>query len=184
MGTISSQITSLTIVYSTVYSDADQRKHQSSASLAFVRGIHRGPVNSPHKWPVTRKMFPFDDVIMLSFQIPHKIFYPYIERCRFYPQVKLSEFFDIRAHQYFWIAHGVTSCARTGNELICVAILSFIWFRTTVMYIYQCLVRQWWHNDMVIQAVATISISIFVEQSFLAHEWKYSDILNNWKQYL
>ena len=56
--------TSLTIVYSAVYSDADQRKHQSSASLAFVQGIHRGPVNSPHKWPVTRKMFLFDDVIM------------------------------------------------------------------------------------------------------------------------
>ena len=49
MGAIASQITSLTIVYSTVYSDADQRKHQSSASLAFVRGIHRGPVNFPHK---------------------------------------------------------------------------------------------------------------------------------------
>ena len=65
MGAIASQITSLTIVYSTVYSGADQRKHQSSASLAFVRGIHRGPVNTPHKWPVTRKMFPFDDVIML-----------------------------------------------------------------------------------------------------------------------
>ena len=64
MGAITSQITSLIIVYSTVYSDADQRKHQSSASLAFVRGIHRGPVNSPHKWPITRKMFPFDDVIM------------------------------------------------------------------------------------------------------------------------
>ena len=64
MSMIASQITSLTIVYSTVYSDADQRKHQSSASLAFVRGIHRGPVNSPHKWPVTRKMFPFHDVIM------------------------------------------------------------------------------------------------------------------------
>ena len=47
-----------------VYSGADQRKHQSSASLAFVLGIHRWPVNSPHKWPVTRKMFPFDDVIM------------------------------------------------------------------------------------------------------------------------
>ena len=42
-----------------------QSKHQSSASLAFVRGIHRGPVNSPHKGPVTRKMLPFDDVIML-----------------------------------------------------------------------------------------------------------------------
>ena len=64
MGAIASQITSLTIVYSIVYSDADQRKYQSSASLAFVRGIHRWPVNSPHKWPVTRKMFPFDDVIM------------------------------------------------------------------------------------------------------------------------
>ena len=66
MGTIASQITSLTIVYSTVYSGADQSKHQSSASLAFVWGIHRGPVNSPHKWPVTRKMFPFDDVIMCT----------------------------------------------------------------------------------------------------------------------
>ena len=66
MDKVASQITSLTIVYLTVYSDADQRKHQSSASLAFVWGIHRGPVNSPHKWPVTRKMFPFDDVIMTS----------------------------------------------------------------------------------------------------------------------
>ena len=60
----SSQITSLAIVYSTVYSDANQRKHQSSASLAFVRGIYRWPVNSPRKGPVTQKMFPFDDVIM------------------------------------------------------------------------------------------------------------------------
>ena len=41
MTTMASQIVSLTVVYSTVYSDADQRKHQSSASLAFVRGIHR-----------------------------------------------------------------------------------------------------------------------------------------------
>ena len=62
---MASQITSLTIVYSTVYSGADQRKHQSSTSLAFVRGIHR---------PVTRKMFPFDDVIMLSMIPPSFIF--------------------------------------------------------------------------------------------------------------
>ena len=66
MGAMASQITSLTIVYSTVYSSADQSKHQSSESLAFVWGIHRGPANSPHKWSVTRKMFPFDDVIMIS----------------------------------------------------------------------------------------------------------------------
>ena len=64
MGRIASQITSLTIVYSGVYLGADQRKHHSSESLAFVQGIHRGPVNSLHKWPVMWKMFPFDDVIM------------------------------------------------------------------------------------------------------------------------
>ena len=58
MGKMASQITSLAIVF---------RKHQSSASLAFERGVHGGGgggVNSTHKWPVTRKMFPFDDVIM------------------------------------------------------------------------------------------------------------------------
>ena len=64
MSLMASQITSLTIVYSSVYPGTDQRKHQSSASLAFVMGIHRGPVNSPHKGQVTRKTFPFDDVIM------------------------------------------------------------------------------------------------------------------------
>ena len=66
MSTMASQITSLMIVYSSIYWGADQRKHQSSASLAFVRGFHRGPVISPHKWPVTRKMFPLDDVIMYA----------------------------------------------------------------------------------------------------------------------
>ena len=64
MSSMASQITSLAIVYSTVYSRADQRKHQSSVSQAFVWGIHRWPVNFPHKGPVTRKMFPFDDVII------------------------------------------------------------------------------------------------------------------------
>ena len=64
MSVIASQITSLTIVYSRSYSGANQRKHQSSASLAFVRGIHRWPVNFPHKRTVKRKIFPLDDVIM------------------------------------------------------------------------------------------------------------------------
>ena len=50
MSAVASQITS-------VCSGADHRKHQSSASLAFVRGIHRWPVDSPHKEPVTRKCF-------------------------------------------------------------------------------------------------------------------------------
>ena len=65
MTTMASQFTSRTIVYPIVYSDADQRKHQSSASRTLVRGIHRWPVNYPHKGPVTRKMFPFDDAIMI-----------------------------------------------------------------------------------------------------------------------
>ena len=69
MGAIASQITILMIVYS----GSDQRKHESSASLAFVRGIYRGPVNSPHKWTVTWKMFPFDDVIM-----DNNLFHPLI----------------------------------------------------------------------------------------------------------
>ena len=66
MGATAAQITSLMCVYSTLYSGTDKKKHRSSASLAFVRGIHRWPVNSLHKWPVTRKMFPCDDVIMCA----------------------------------------------------------------------------------------------------------------------
>ena len=77
MDMMASQITSLIIVYSTVYSDADQRKHQSSASLAFVWGIHQWPVYSLHKWPVTRKMFAFHDVIMGIF------FHGMMSSCKF-----------------------------------------------------------------------------------------------------
>ena len=113
MGAIASQITSLTIVYSTVYSDADQRKHQSAASLALVRGIHRGPVNSPHKWPVTRKMFPFDDFIMLGTQyIPLCVegfcwvFALFCIRCLYKFRCTASKFlhlFFLIYHQVFYI---------------------------------------------------------------------------------
>ena len=74
MGAMVSRISSLTIVYSGVYSGAGQRRHQSSASLAFVWGIHRSPVNSPHKWPVARKMFPFDDVIIWGREVLPKAY--------------------------------------------------------------------------------------------------------------
>ena len=73
MSTMASQITSGSIICSNFCSGTDQKKLQSSTSLAFVRGIHRWPVNSLHKGPVTRKMFPlmfpFDDVIMCVFQV-------------------------------------------------------------------------------------------------------------------
>ena len=52
-----------------VQAGADQGKHQSSTSLAFVRGIHQWVVNSSHKGPVTGKMFPFDDVIMQEYLV-------------------------------------------------------------------------------------------------------------------
>ena len=64
MSAMASQITGVSIVCSSVGWGADQREHQSSASLTFVWGIVRWLVNFPHKGPVTRKMFPFDAVIM------------------------------------------------------------------------------------------------------------------------
>ena len=64
MSTMASQITGVSVVFSIICSCADQRNHQKSASLAFVRGIHQWSVNSLHKGPVTRKMFPLNDVIM------------------------------------------------------------------------------------------------------------------------
>ena len=73
MGRMASQITSLTIIYSTVYLRRRSKKRQRSAPLAFVQGSHRGPVNTPHKGPVTRKMFPFDDVIIFYENIKQNI---------------------------------------------------------------------------------------------------------------
>ena len=61
MNAMASQITGVSMVCSTVRSGADQRKHESSASLAFEIGIHQWPMDSTHKGPVTRKMFPFGD---------------------------------------------------------------------------------------------------------------------------
>ena len=64
--TMASQITGISIVCSNVCSEAYQTKHESSLALAFVRGIHRSPVVSPNKLPVTRRMFQCDDVIANS----------------------------------------------------------------------------------------------------------------------
>ena len=65
MSATASQITGVSIVCSTVCSGADQTKHQSSVLPALAKRTHRWTVDSPHKGPVTRKMFPFDDVIMV-----------------------------------------------------------------------------------------------------------------------
>ena len=73
-----SQITCVLIACSIVCSGADQRKHQSSMSLAFVRAIHWWPVNVPHKGPVTWKIFPFDDNIIMISQSNKQYFIPWL----------------------------------------------------------------------------------------------------------
>ena len=98
MSTMASQITSLTIDHSTVYSGANQRKHQSSASLAFQRGIHRRPVNSPHKGQVTRKMFQFDGVIMVQV-------IGYYEMCFKMTYLKSQPWSDFNNRNF--VSHGV-----------------------------------------------------------------------------
>ena len=98
-----SENTSLTIVYSTVYSGAHQRKHQSSASLAFVRGIHWWPVN---KGPVTRKMISFDDVIMISPQNGRHVTYSIIQRLAI-PQARyIATIRGLEIGFFYW--HGLT----------------------------------------------------------------------------
>ena len=110
MGVIASQITSLTIIYSTVYSDADQRKHQSSASLAFVRGIHWWLVNSPHKGPVTQKMFPFDDVIVVGTVCTYAVYVCIDLECFLWMQlVSYHITTQLLAIKWCWSINGVTS---------------------------------------------------------------------------
>ena len=102
MGAMASQITCVSIVYSTSWSGVDQGIHQSSASLAFVRGIHRSPVNSPHKGPVTRKMFPFDDV-MIKFLLQHySVQHPWFRLPWFTPESSARHFRTEDIHEYSW----------------------------------------------------------------------------------
>ena len=139
MGAIASQITSLTIVYSTFYSDADQRKHQSSASLAFVRGIHRGPVKSPRKWSVTRKMLPFDDVIMIYHELFHIIWdsaVPSSHRweCEHETQTHILEGLSVASS--CWIANTVfhLKCAHDCIVLVTVVVISQLWENSCKLY--------------------------------------------------
>ena len=93
MSAMTHQITGVCIACSNICSGADQRKHRISASLAFVRGIHRWPVDSPHKGPVTGKMFPFDDVIMCHFKQMYNVIIISIMVTRAFPLEMLTEVF-------------------------------------------------------------------------------------------
>ena len=172
MTTVVYRFTSLTTVYSIVYSDADQRKHQSSASLAFAWGIHRSPVNSPHKGPVTRKMLSFDDVIMIAAIsadddcIPWKNFAYYwlfvrgIDRWPVDPHKKwplmrsFDVFFDINLNKLWkkhsgciWFETAWRSCdivvMRWQSFSGGILMLPKITFNTTTVRLFRCVTINW-----------------------------------------
>ena len=134
MGAAASQITSLTIVYSAVYSGTDQRKLQSSASLAFVRGIHRGPVNSPHKGPITRKTILFDDVIFLE-SFLHEIYM--CTAALVWLRVCLRHADSLRCHWWWWGCHRDGSwdcyCLTYLSKLLWDGDMLFSWIRFQTM---------------------------------------------------
>ena len=141
MAAMASQITSLVIVYSTVYSGADQIKYQSSASLAFVLGIHRWPVNFPHKWPITRKMFPFDDVIV--HEIGVKIQKISIRNLHLKMWSAKTWPFRLFMPQYVKCAY-ISLCTRPRVKIACMCYCS----QELVAYISLNLEMSWWSHQM------------------------------------
>ena len=114
------QITSLTIVYLIVHSSAGQRKHQSSSSLAFVRGIHRRPVNSPHS-PETGE-FPAhmaSNAEDVSIWWPHHVLVTEIEHmssgCR---MLCFTSLVNTRWMASLWLRHGC--CWQAGDGGYCI----------------------------------------------------------------
>ena len=120
-----SQITSILIVCSTVCSGADQRKHQSSASLAFVRRIQRRPVESPNKGPVTRIMFPFDDVIMR-----YRSYRPVPKHYRTQTRTLCGQFVGYTEHDYFTLQlnHSVDVLVKTHVDKTWIITVLFFMF--------------------------------------------------------
>ena len=124
-----SEITTVSMIYSAVCLGTDQRKHQSSASLAFVRGIHRWPVNSPHKGPVMRKCF---HLMTSSWNIPNDSILPSVRRTsgyhRHFWNIINDYLFTILYHtryemlcNCYGVLHGVT------NETLVPHIMLFAW---------------------------------------------------------
>ena len=119
---MASEITSVLIVLLAVCSDGDQRKHQSSASLAFVRGIHRWPVDSAHKGPVTQKN-PFDDVVMEIPEIWQDM------RCReiqAWSVIYLSQSSAIWNTVLFWVITGPECNNQVMFDIVLVYIITLI----------------------------------------------------------
>ena len=111
------------------------KKHQSSASLAFVRGIHRWPVHFPHKRPVTRKIFPFYDVIMNNATTSN------VERR---PDIKQK----------------ITSISHTSGWAIS-CLCKYFWYKLTVFWWDLCFLC-WFEHELECEVLEQASSDIFV----------------------
>ena len=131
----------VTSYHSTVHSSTDQRKHQSFASLAFVWGIHRWPVNSPHKWPVTRKMFPFDDVIMC--EVFHLRILDEFDCVLTKPESDFLELFTLVHNQWWLILIASKGISRIPFLLCC----TLLWFDTRPFYPFPAGLHNWYTYD-------------------------------------
>ena len=169
MTTMASQVTSLTVVYSTGYSDADQRKHQSSASL----GNSPGPGNSPHKGPATRKMFPFDDVIMNMNTLHCSVLLS--------DPLFVAGMLDFRYLWYFTWNFSVftpVSVSVTGEQMVldiellcalCVSCHSIVTSRTCALFLAATSIiahgATWHYNDVLMSSMASQITSLAIVYS-------------------
>ena len=165
MGTIAPQITSLAIVYSTVYSGTDQGKHQSSASLAFVWGIHRGPVNSPRKWPVTRQIFSFDDVIIDDTWILNLWF----EWTPVSTPLDQHDINTLRPKQYgFHFADDIFKCIFLNQNVLISFKISLSWFLRVQLTIFQYWFRNGTDNGTDDKQLSE-PMKVYVADAYLRH---------------
>ena len=123
MGAIASQITGVSIVCSTLCSGADQRKYQSFASLTFLGGIHRWPVDSPHKGPVMRIFFPFNDAIMTY--LAGSISWTFLQK-------QTSHYGILRHHATTSLVMGWSGCY--GNIFRCIIFSSVLQNYQNIVY--------------------------------------------------
>ena len=139
MSTMVSQITTIWIVYSAVCLGADQRKHQSLASLAFVKAIYRWPVNSTHKRPVTWIMFPFDDVIMthLIYSCNLRLMPCWVHFLHDWssPNTVCNGEFTKGCTHRGWELTGITGNTCSPHERM---YIDMLWFCTYICYQFEC----------------------------------------------
>ena len=145
MTTMASQITSISIVCSTVCSGAGQRKYQSSTSLAFVRGIHRWPVDSPHKGPVTQKMF---TIWSMTSSWTRVLFYDCLSDC------EMNEILAKMGNNHMEMGKHITCIHRDNDKQ------NKIEHNKTICIFYGiCFITAWTHYDDVIMGAIASQIT-------------------------